>query len=88
MEIQVGPSQGDRQTWVSLPQPLPCGQLEIKSPLWSEAWDSIPLVRLEGRGAHSYYPSPTEPHQGHPMNPWEELISIQISGDFLSIHMC
>lgn len=50
----MGLSQGDRQTWVSFPQPtFTHGQLEIKSPLWSQAWDSIPLVRLKGRGALS-----------------------------------
>lgn len=49
------------------------GQLEIKSPLWSQAWDSIPLVRLEGTGAF-YFCSPTDLHRGHLMNPWEELI--------------
>lgn len=50
MKIQVDLSQGDRKTWVSFPQSLH-GQFKIKSPLWSQAWDSIPLVRLEGRGA-------------------------------------
>lgn len=64
MEIQVGPSQGNRQTRVSFPPTFTHGELEIKSPLWSQAWDSIPLVRLEGsRALKALYlvlPSPTE----------------------------
>lgn len=51
MEIQVGLSQGDRQNLDFFPSSFTHGQLEIKSPLWSQTWESVPLVRLESRGA-------------------------------------
>lgn len=46
-----GPSQGDRQTWVSFTLTFTYGQLKIKSPLWNQAWNSIPPFKLESVGA-------------------------------------
>lgn len=34
------------------------GQLKIKSPLWNQAWNSIPLVKLESIWALKLFPWP------------------------------
>lgn len=39
------------------------GQLKIKSPLWNQEWNSIPLVNLESvGGSQGYFPSRTVSH--------------------------
>lgn len=54
----VGSSQGDSL----LPPTFTHGQLKIKSPLWSQAWNSIPLVKLESiMGSQSYSPAQQSP---------------------------
>lgn len=46
----IGP-QSRRQTDLSLfALTFTYGQLKIKSPLWNQAWNSIPLVKLESVG--------------------------------------
>lgn len=46
----VGP-QSKRQTDLSLfALTFAYGQLKIKSPLWNQAWNSVPLVKLESVG--------------------------------------
>lgn len=51
--------QPRRQTDLNLlPPTFTHGQLKIKSPLWSQAWNSIPLVKLESlMGSWSYSPA-------------------------------
>lgn len=54
----MGPSRGDRQTWVF---PSLHGQLKIKSPLSSQARDSIRLGRPEDRGHSRQHWHPAHP---------------------------